>query len=443
MSVGSFAWRKPEFAERVAWRTKDQEKKYQDLVADIDARRNRSSAKGKVYVCEDESTYGSLLEYLLAWEEQRPFCLLPKSWPEDLKQQAKRWMQDFSLSLPKDLFYVLPTSGSTGLPKLVLITRENWHSFQSAMLSKINWPDQARVALTFEAAFDPFIAMAFLALSRGDTLVPLSPNERFNIFSFMEKFRINVWASVPSLVSMNWPRKDVSSLSSIESTIFTGEALGAELFSRWQEFAPRSEIQNLYGPVECTVWCALKTYAKGERPQRISIGHGFSQHTTLQSVQGELVVSGAQVAAGYLTEHGMTSFNGQYPTGDLVEEVNEEYYFIGRKDQQVKILGQRVELESIESVFDQSTGFKSICCVDAKENLCLITDQNFDVARFLNDARAKLPKSHLPRFFYRTPHWPVTASGKVDRRLLQEKVQQNQLVPIENPKSSAGSHENS
>lgn len=386
-------------------------------------------------VLEDQGPYQNLLHYLAAWESGRPLCLLPKTWPEKWKIEVSERVFRRSDQIPADCFYLLPTSGSTGSPKLVVITRKNWQSLMGSLETIYRWPLGTRVALTFEGVFDPFIAMIFLTFKNGGTLVPLPSAQRFDIFSFMKEQAIQVWASVPSLVNLNWGRQQITELPQLQFSLFTGEVLTNALAKKWQALAPGAVVDNLYGPVETTVWATHFRYKESDSIT-VPIGCPFSGIKAKVENQ-ELIISGSQVACGYLTDAGLQPFSERYCTGDLVTDEGGSFHFLGRRDQQVKHLGSRVELEATENAFFSETGLGAICCLDQEQNICLVTvaaaekKLEFDPAMVVPALRRKLPGSHVPRFWYLIDFWRILPSGKIDRNLIRELLLTGQLQRVQ------------
>ncbi|MGZ5279374.1 MAG: AMP-binding protein, partial [Pseudobdellovibrionaceae bacterium] len=339
------AWEDERFSSMLAWSEPDRQRTYQELIEEI---QSLPPTEDRIWIQEDQGAYQNACLYLAAWKFEKCLCLLPKSWPENWKQEVRERISRLQNQIPADCFYLLPTSGSTGHPKLVVVTRDNWKALMQGLLPIYQWPPEIRVALSFEGGFDPFIAILFLALSQGGTLFPVLDSDKFDIYSFARKNKIQVWASVPSLALMNWARKpkEISELLHLQYSLFTGEVLSSELVQLWRKLAPLSTIENLYGPVEATVWA---TRYLCESPlletDLIPIGQPLQQ-VQAQVQKEELVLIGPQVAHGYLAQDGLQSFAGVYFTGDLIEEKDSQFIFKGRKDQQVKIRGQRIELEA-------------------------------------------------------------------------------------------------
>lgn len=418
-------WRQDKFSNQVAWAESDRAITYLELCKDLDAKKEYPKA---LNILESTDPYQCMLAYLHAWETDTAVCILPSPWPEKWKASVQARLAKHFQSLPPSAYYFLPTSGTTQAPKLVVASRENWDSFFNSVRKLYHWSPGTRVALSFEPQFDPFVAMIFLTLSQGATLVPILEGGRFNIFEVIQSQKIEVWASVPSLVSLNWERRPSGTAPNLRLSIFTGEVLPGALLQSWQSYAPFSVVENLYGPVETTVW--ITRYQAGASSSLdVPIGRPLDGVIT-KIDEGELIVEGPQVTLGYLAEDGLHAFLGKYSTGDLVQESKGELYILGRKDSQVKLRGQRVELGLVESIFFAMTGKACVCGVDQKQNLYLVAAGEFDFQNVSRKIRSQLPASHCPRFYYWSKEWPTTSSGKVDRKTLFAKVEAGQLVAL-------------
>lgn len=422
-------WEQNRFSDSIAWQEPGTEKTYQSLVSDIESLETSDS---RIWIFEDQGPYHNALLYLKAWKQGKALCLLPKSWPETWKADIRSRILNFETEIPADTFYLLPTSGSSGRPKLVVVSRNNWTALMQSLTPLYAWSSGARVALAFDGVFDPFIAILFLALNQGATLVPLKDSDKFDPFTFLAKNLIQVWASVPSLISMNWSRKPdaIRSLPELRQTIFTGETLTPKLLSLWMQIT-NSKVDNLYGPVETTVW-ATRHACTSNDSTGASIPIGQPLPSVQASVQNEeFILSGPQVAVGYLTSEGLELFHGSYATGDRVTMTASEYVFEGRKDLQVKIRGQRIELEIIEALVLAEFNEASVCLTDLDQNLCLILPKEMDASNLFDRLKEKLPPSHLPRMFFLCLNWPKTSSGKLDRQALRKMLDEKALARIQ------------
>ncbi|OKL63567.1 Nonribosomal peptide synthetase 4 [Talaromyces atroroseus] len=374
------------------------------------------------------------------------------------------------------LMYIIFTSGSTGTPKGVKISHETYTSSAFPRAKAVGYTEESRVLDFASYAFDVSIDSMILTLANGGCLCIPSDEGRMNdINGIIRKMRVNYAGITPSVARVLEPEV-ITSLSGLG---LGGEAASARDVTTWGR---DTRIIIGYGPCECTIGCTVNSSAATGRDY-ISIGTGNgaaiwivnpNDHETLMPVGavGELLVEGPIVGQGYLNDsektaaafiedpHWLLSGHGEYPgrrgrlykTGDLGKydpDGSGGIVFAGRKDTQVKLRGQRVELGEIESqlkatlpveskviaevIVPQGTGnqatlvafitFQSTKGPDSSTNLQL-EHLSHEMRSKLSKADAELTKV-LPRYMVPTVYIPVNyipvlISGKTDRRQLRQ-----------------------
>jgi len=283
---------------------------------------------------------------------------------------SKGGLKNDSARSPSDLAYCLFTSGSTGMPKGVLMQHQSLCSSAIMHGRAFGYNSQSRSIQFASYAFDACIAEIFTTLIMGGCVCVPSEAQKMDpdqLTRFIEKEKTNIAFFTPSFLALMVPEK----IPSLTTLLIGGEAVGSQLVNRWM--APYRRVAIAYGPTECCVYCTGYDCNEnnGTPPGKNMIGTSVGSvswivdtrdHNKLAPLGaiGELLIEGPILATGYLDDESKTNavfvkpawMDGNrtaYRTGDLVryhEDGNIEY--LGRKDSQVKVRGQRLELGEIE-----------------------------------------------------------------------------------------------
>ena len=277
----------------------------------------------------------------------------------------------------RDLAYVIYTSGSTGNPKGVQIEHRSLSNLIQSMAQEPGLTAKDLTLAITTICFDISILELFMPLTIGATMVLVSravASDGFQLRQLLEQQPITWAQATPStwrmLVASGWQgNSKIRLLSGGEATT---QDLAAQLLERC------SELWNVYGPTETTIWSMVHRIMPGETP--IPLGKAIRQtqvylmealpngelYPCMPNQAGEICIGGAGVARGYLNrpklnrEKFVTDFNSReigaklYRTGDLGQELPDgRIQFLGRMDRQVKIRGHRVELGEVEAALLQ------------------------------------------------------------------------------------------
>jgi amino acid adenylation domain-containing protein len=358
----------------------------------------------------------------------------------------------------QDLAYLLFTSGSTGEPKGVPITRGNLAAFlDSLAASGFGIRREDRVLQMFDLTFDFSVATYLAPLSCGASVyvVPATHAKFTEVYRLLEEYRLTVAPVVPSVLSYLRPYFGDIRLPELRLTMLCGEALFADVVDEWMLCAPASRIANFYGPTEATVfamvydWTPLAGRSKAYNGV-VSIGrcmpmnHALIVDEDLNPVavgeRGELCLAGPQVSPGYWRDE---SRNGRaffarnhagqllryYRTGDVVMADEEhDHYFCGRIGNQIKMQGFRVEPGEIEFHARQLTDGHECVVVHrvqpsghAELNL-VVENYAGDLKAVLTLLRVRVPHYMVPARALSLDRLPINANGKIDRVLLQRRL---------------------
>ena len=361
----------------------------------------------------------------------------------------------FSLSEPRrtdpsDVAYILFTSGSTGRPKGVRITHANLDYYFAELQARYGFGPDDVFSQVFDPAFDCAIFDLFAAWGAGGTLVSVPAQAYRAMTDFVTAEGITVWYSTPAIVSVVAQRGGLgrNTMPTLRLSTFAGDALMAADAAAWQQAAPNSILDNLYGPAETTITCTVYRWSQESSPGEslngiVPIGklHGGHEYILLDSggresaVEGELCVSGPQVTPGYLDpEDDRDRFlvrgpRRWYRTGDRMRRAdNGNLLFLGRTDNQVQIQGWRTELAEIDHHVRRCAGIQGAVTVaamiDGKLQLVVFyRGRPTTPAEFARQLLKTLPQQMLPRHYRRLDEMPLSVNKKIDRQALRKRAE--------------------
>jgi D-alanine--poly(phosphoribitol) ligase subunit 1 len=357
-----------------------------------------------------------------------------------------------------DLAYIIFTSGTTGTPKGVMIENESVCQFIEIMHQRFALRADDRIAEASELTFDASVFDMFMAWSSGAALYVVPASQLMAPAKFIRDHELTLWFSVPSTASFMGRMKMLKpgAFPSLRISIFAGEALAVSTAQAWQIAAPNSIVENFYGPTELTVDCIAQTltdppYVTRDRGT-LAIGTVFPGvragivDADLKFLppeqEGELVVSTRQAARGYfddleLTASRFPTLNGErwYRTGDLAfEDASGTFHHLGRIDNQVKILGNRVELEEVEAHLRKILGTDMVAAVawplvDSRATGIVAfhcaPGVTRDAAR--DEMKKRVPDYMVPQRIHYLDALPLGATGKIDRKALVRMLSESQI----------------
>nr|XP_036577761.1 peptide synthetase (AMP-binding enzyme) [Colletotrichum truncatum]KAF6784820.1 peptide synthetase (AMP-binding enzyme) [Colletotrichum truncatum] len=360
--------------------------------------------------------------------------------------------------------YIVFTSGSTGKPKGVKISHGALSSAFHYQSQRLGFSSSQRVYDVASYAFDIAVSTALMTLASGGCLCVPSDRERKDMLteSFVA-FNATLIHTTPSVFRMF----DRKKLTSLQFLLNAGEPARKDDFAGWPT---STRLINTYGPAECTPSSTIDIHA-GVGPGKLSTNIGFGTGVVTWVVDpqdanrlvpmgtvGELVLEGPLVGLGYLNQpqttaaafienpswllQGSAGHSGRrgrlYKTGDLVRyEKDGSLVYIGRKDVQVKIRGQRVELGEVEHHVRQclpeideiaatviSPGgddAKLMLAVFMESDTTPTTAKIVRVDEAIEEALStRVPPYMVPSVYFSMRKLPMNTSGKTDRKQLQQ-----------------------
>jgi amino acid adenylation domain-containing protein len=355
---------------------------------------------------------------------------------------------------PSDVAYLLFTSGSTGQPKGVPIAQSNVRSYLQYICDRYDVSATDRFSQEFDLTFDLSVHDMFVCWERGACLFSVPEKSVMAPAKFIREHQLTIWFSVPSVIGVLATMRLLppGSFPSLRYSLFCGEPLAASHAQLWQEAAPNSILENLYGPTETTIAIShYRWHQTGSSKESVNgivpIGWIFDgQRCSVidaerkgvpAGITGELCLCGSQVTTGYWNEPTKTQEQfvrlpaaGErtwYRTGDRVrQDANGCLYYLGRMDHQVKIRGYRVELQEIEAVLRRACDTEQVVSIawpvkngSADGVVAFVSGvATLDTDRVLDYCSKILPSYMVPRKIYPCDEMPLNANGKIDRNRL-------------------------
>lgn len=351
-------------------------------------------------------------------------------------------MNDISYAKVEDTAYMIYTSGSTGTPKGVMISHQSLTNY--IWWAKKSYAKEEIVCMPLYSsiAFDLTVTTLFLPIVAGGKIViyDYSSTEILKIF---EEDKVNLVKLTPAhLALIN--ESDIT-FENIHTLIVGGEALKTQDAKNITKKGKNLIIYNEYGPTEATVGCMIYQFLGMEKESTLPIGKP-ADNTQIYILDknkklcpigmvGEIYIQGDSLSLGYhnLEEKNKEAFlcspfnnRRMYKSNDLAKlDFDGNIKYLGRADKQIKINGNRIELEEIENLAKNLFKLKNVI-VDVKkisniQNLCMyyVHDEQLD-EKYLKMYLSKfLPQYMIPTKYIKIEKIPMTINGKVDRSKLK------------------------
>lgn len=368
-------------------------------------------------------------------------------------------LQELSAATHKDLAYILYTSGSTGIPKGVMLSQENATSFVDWCSSVFSPTEHDRFSSHAPFHFDLSILDIYLSIKHGASLhivsedLGKSPKE---LAQFIADRKLTFWYSTPSILALLAQFGNLQNLdcSSLRMVFFAGEVFPVRHLRALTGFWPHPRYFNLYGPTETNVctFAEVPSSIPADRTEPYPIGPACSHCAPLvldadkvevkKGEEGLLYISGPSVFQGYWNRpnENAAAFLERdgirwYCTGDVVrEDPQEGFIYVGRRDRMVKRRGYRIELDDIECALYRHAGIREAGVVagmiggeQTKIVAYLVagSDPKPGVIEMKMFCGQNLPNYMNPDSFVFMDSLPRTSTNKVDYQMLLRKLRED------------------
>nr|WP_275542177.1 AMP-binding protein [Helicobacter sp. 12S02634-8] len=397
-----------------------------------------------VYVITDKEHQDKLINLV----EKEKILLI-----EDLIKEIEDIKTNFSARIDTDPAYIINTSGSTGVPKGVVVSHRSVIDYIEWILSTQAICPRVDDVIGNQSPFyfDKSLFDIYPTFAIGNKLV-LIPEEKFifptEALKFLIQKQINYIYWVPSIfnhIAHYDLLKDCA--PKLDRIFFGGEAMSAKVLNYLKSHYPLTTFGNLYGPSEITDICAYYMIQRDfQDTEPIPIGYPCrnaqiilidtqGNKVSTPNTIGEIYIRGSCLALGYYNDFDKTQtafiqnplhqsyIDTVYKTGDL-SYYNQlgELILTGRKDHQIKHNGYRIELGEIEIALRDFQDIKHHCVIYTQGQIILCYEglKEIEKAEFLAHLKGKIAKYMMPQRFLYFQKLPINANGKIDRLSLQE-----------------------
>ncbi|MDO4633601.1 MAG: amino acid adenylation domain-containing protein [Eubacteriales bacterium] len=355
--------------------------------------------------------------------------------------------------LDVDPLYLMFTSGSTGVPKGVLISHRSVVDLVEQFAETFSFDEKEVFANQAPFDFDVSVKDIYSTLRNAATMY-IVPQKLFSmpagLVPYLNEHKVTViiWAVSAMDILSSVKAFDKEYPQYLKKIMFSGEVMPIKVLNYWRSYLPEAMYVNLYGPTEitcnCTYYVVDRSFEIGEM---LPIGAAFKNteillldadgHVVPTGESGEICVRGAGVAHGYYRNPEATAaaftqnpLNQEYPekiyhTGDFgfYNERN-ELVFAARRDWQIKHMGHRIELTEVENTAGKLEFIERSCCqYDSEKGRIVMVYQAPERCdrEILNGMKEFLPKYMCPNRLIWMRQLPMNARGKIDRVLLRQR----------------------
>ncbi len=355
-------------------------------------------------------------------------------------------------TIDTDPAYIMYTSGSTGVPKGVVISHRGVLDYAAWIAETYSITEQTVMGLQSGFHFDNSVFDLYASVLTGAKVL-IIPEILFmypiKLMEFVKEKGVTCVFWVPTVMNSvaNCGVLETIGLPKLKTVVFAGEVMPNKQLNIWRKALPQCVYSNLYGPTEITVDCTCymvdREFADSEplpigyerQNMRVLILRDDGTEAEIGET-GELCVIGSQLALGYWNAPDETAraftanplnkafYEELYHTGDLAyKEADGLIQYVGRKDSQIKLRGNRIEMGDIENAARTISGLTNACAVFDTPNEQIVlfaeTKENLNKRMVNLELGKQIPKYMLPGKVICMEEFPLNANRKIDRAALK------------------------
>jgi len=361
-----------------------------------------------------------------------------------------------------DLAYIFYTSGSTGRPKGVMISHSSIVMVVDYRRKFLGFNHETIALSLSPLYFDPVINEIFCTLSVGGKLILVNSSNSVVLYrsflSAVQKEPVTIFFCVPSFLNMltSSLRKLIAYLNSVKCIVFGAGSCPIKIIQELKRLLPDTDFVHGYGLTETSVTASsyriidpfsvkYESFPLGDPIPNTEFYVLDDEGKIVTNGVGELVIRGPHLMKGYWNNQAETDkvlkLNPLFPeqkekvlfTGDLVRvEAGGDLIFVGRKDEQIKSAGHRVELGEVEMRISRFEGVKEVCVIPVpdpemgnKIKCILSLEKNYTLNDVIEYCHSNLTAYTIPHLWELMDELPKNQNGKIDKKLLKELSNKN------------------
>lgn len=354
-------------------------------------------------------------------------------------EYKENYLSNYECNEFSEIAYILSTSGTTGNPKLIKVTHENINWFCKTMNELIPFQKNDYFILSTPPQFDVSFHEMLSFIYGDGTLVTINELNPLNKLKKLgeilsDKAITHLALSPTSLEFLIKTSKNYLKESNLKYLMIAGEKFKISTLENWKSLNIKSNVYNLYGPTESTVYATYHQIDMEHRYEDIPIGQALKgqiiklmKNHQIDDKSGEILIGGEGVSKGYYNNNEQTKekfikIDGVpfYKSGDLGEYENGDLFYKGRIDDQIKINGIRLEIGEIEDSITQilNNEYEIRIVYNKKKILAFYTGKQVISSKIKQKVYETLPRHMVPNDYFKVDDFPLNRNRKLDKQKL-------------------------